>query len=696
MSDMVTVDALPSVFGTWFAGRGWAPHAHQLRMVAQWRRGADSLLIAPTGGGKTLAGFLPALVDLAALSATDRKARHGIHTLYLSPLKALAQDIRRNLEVPIAEMGLPIRLASRTGDSTAAERAQQKKSPPDILLTTPESLMLLLSHGDADRLFGDLQAVIVDEIHALMPNKRGDMTALALARLGSLAPGHRRIGLSATVRDPEALAAWLGRPGRGAELLQAEAGPPPAIEILTEPRTRVPIAGYLASYAVDDVYQRIKQAGTTIVFVNTRAQAELMFQALWSVNDDTLPIALHHGSLDRDQRQRVEATMAAGKIRAIVATASLDLGIDWGNVDLVIQVGAPKGVSRLIQRIGRANHRLDEASAGLLVPCNRFEVIECLAATQVLARGELDGETRTEGALDVVVQYITNCACAGPVHPDQIFAEVTGSPLYAHVDRALFDRLVQFAVNGGYVLRHYDQFTRMVQTTDGQLHIATPKIASRHRINIGTIVEEPTMKVKRLNAKGRGGRQVGEVEEYFALGLSKGDSFIFAGELLVFEGIRDLTVEARPAPRAGHPKVPAYAGGRMPLSTHLAQEVRRILATPAEWDRLPGWSRELLQWQARVSRLPTPETLLVETFRRGPMEYLIAYGFLGRKAHQTLGMLITRRLETLGMGRSASSPMTMPCPSGWWGDRRPPTCRPCSRPTFWWTRWSSGWPTAPC
>ncbi|MEM0991329.1 MAG: DEAD/DEAH box helicase, partial [Pseudomonadota bacterium] len=363
---------LPSKIEDWFTARGWQVHPHQHAMLARAEDPA-LLLIAPTGGGKTLAGFLPTLVALAD------GAHQGLHTLYISPLKALAADIKRNLGTPIAEMGLPIRVEDRTGDTSATAKKRQRADPPHILLTTPESLALLLSYEDAPRMFAGLQRVVVDEIHALAESKRGDQLMLGLARLQTLCPALRRVGLSATVEDPQAIARFLARHPDPCEILTADPGPDPDIAML-ETEERPPWSGGGGRYAIGAVLEQVKRHKTTLIFHNTRAQAELFFHDLWLANEDSLPIGIHHGSLARAQRAKVEAAMTDGALRAIVCTGSLDLGIDWGDVDLVIQVGAPKNVKRLVQRIGRANHRYNAPSKALLVPANRFEVVECVAA----------------------------------------------------------------------------------------------------------------------------------------------------------------------------------------------------------------------------------------------------------------------------------------------------------------------------
>ncbi|MBN8979691.1 MAG: DEAD/DEAH box helicase, partial [Rhizobiales bacterium] len=354
---------LPDVFLRWFATRGWSPRAHQYALLENSRENRSALLIAPTGAGKTLAGFLPTLVELsgrgssstANTASTGRGVTRssGLHTLYISPLKALAVDIARNLERPIADMKLPIRVETRTGDTPVSRRQRQRKYPPDILLTTPEQLALLLSSDDAPYLFSSLKRIVLDELHALVTSKRGDLLSLGLARLWQLAPHVTTTGLSATVAFPDDLRRYLVPQKTDtenlADLVVADAGAAPIVEML-DTKERLPWAGHMARHALGEIYDLIGKNKTSLIFVNTRAQAEMLFQDLWRMNDDNLAIALHHGSLDVGQRRKVEDAMAAGKLRGVVCTSSLDLGIDWGDIDLVITVGAPKGASRLMQR----------------------------------------------------------------------------------------------------------------------------------------------------------------------------------------------------------------------------------------------------------------------------------------------------------------------------------------------------------
>lgn len=629
------MNPIPTRFRQWFSAQGWHILPHQRAMAERFARGESTLLIAPTGTGKTLSGFLPGLIDM------DRTRPTGLHTLYISPLKALTYDIERNLMKPIREMALAVTVESRTGDTSGHRRQRQRRKPPNILLTTPESLMLMLSYPEAPEMFRDLRAVVVDEIHHLAPGKRGDLTTLALAQLERLAPGFQRIGLSATVSDPGILCAWLGPTGKPAGLLQARRGKVPQVKLLPV-KARIPYNGFMAQYAVPDLIRAIAQARTSIVFVNTRAQAELLFQLLWEANEQAIPIGIYHSSLTKEKRSKTLAMMAEGKLRALVATSALELGIDWGDVDVVIQVGAPKGVSRLVQRIGRSNHKVDQPSKAWLVPANRFELLECRAAIEAIGQGKLDGELPAGGSEDVVIQFIMNAACSAPITADALYETVTQSWSYRHVSRAAFQELFAFVVNGGYALRSYERYHRLVTNAEGKFIPANRQIIQRHRQNIGVIVESGKLKVKRLH--GRGGRILGEVEEGFGQTLRRGDTFYFAGEVLAFETIRDMVLEARPS-KAKEPLIPTYAGGQMPLSTFLADEVRHLLDQPERWAKLGKGMRDWLRLQEKFSVLPGRHHFLIETFPRHTLNYTVFYTFEGRRANQTLGMLLSRRME---------------------------------------------------
>ena len=654
----VDPDQLPEPFAGWFRARGWAPRPHQLALLAQSRARRPTLLIAPTGAGKTLAGFLPSLVDLVG-SPRHNAPGAGLHTLYISPLKALAVDVARNLMTPVAEMGLPVTIETRSADTSVAKRQRQRIKPPDILLTTPEQIALLLSHPEASYLFGGLRTIILDELHALVASKRGDLLALGLARLHALAPGAVTVGLSATVARPTELRGYLvpqPRPEDAvvlADLVETGGGARPNITIL-ETEDPLPWSGHTARYAMRDIYAAIGRHTLSLLFVNTRMQAELVFQELWRINDDNLPIGLHHGSLDAQQRRKVEAAMAAGRLKAVVATSTLDLGIDWGAVDLVVNIGAPKGASRLIQRIGRANHRLDEPSKAILVPANRFEVLECRAALEAAREGAQDAILNRTGTFDVLAQHVMGVACAGPFDPDTLFAEVRSALPYAGLSRIDFDRIVDFVATGGYALRSYERYARLKPDEGGRLRLAHPRLAQQHRLNVGTIVDSPMLKVRLVGRRGVprhgetrplvGGRVLGEIDEWFVGEMTPGDTFVFGGEVLRFEGVRETDAFVSRS-SAIDPKIPSYPGGKFPLSTHLAERVRHMLAAGEAWKTLPGPVAEWLELQQVRSAIPAADEVLVETFPRGRKSYLVAYPFEGRLAHQTLGMLLTRRLD---------------------------------------------------
>lgn len=638
--DLTTDPGLPANLAGWFAARGWRVRRHQRDMLDAARNGQHALLVADTGAGKTLAGFLPTLVDFAG----DTPPGDGLHTLYISPLKALAHDVQRNLLAPVEALGLPLRAETRSGDTPSDRKARQRARPPHVLLTTPESLSLLLSYPEADTLFAGLRHVIVDEVHAFANGKRGDLLTLALTRLQAIAPAMRRVALSATVADPDDFRAWLapGGDAQAVRLVEGEPGAPPELAILCPEDQRVPWGGHAAAWAVPQIYDEIRRNRTTLIFTNTRFLAEYIFQLLWDVNDDKLPIGIHHGSLSKEARRKVEGAMARGELRALVCTASLDLGVDWGDVDLVIQMGAPKGSSRLLQRIGRANHRLDCPSRALLAPGNRFEFLEAFAAQEAVAEGRRDGEDFRAGGLDVLAQHVMARACAGPFDEAAFHAEVRSASAYRWVDAAQWQRVLAFVATGGYALRAYDRFKRIVRDRNGTWRLTHPEHAARHRLNAGIIVD-----AEMLDVRFRNGRTLGKVEESFGATLSPGDTIRFAGMDLEVEGVRDLDLIVRAAKKPG--QIPSYMGARLPLTTHLSARVRGLMVDRAGWVRFPDDVREWLEMQDWRSRLPGPDDLLAESFPHKDRHYTVYYTFEGWNANQSLGMLITRRMNERGL-----------------------------------------------
>ncbi len=628
--------ALPIRFKTWLSGKNWRLHPHQIAMLEASFKPAQ-LLIAPTGGGKTLAGFLPSLIEL------EHDYGNGLHTLYISPLKALAADIRRNLKGPVEELGLPITIEDRTGDTSSHIKRRQRAAPPDILLTTPESLALLISYEDAPRIFSNLKRVVIDEIHALIESKRGDQLMLALSHVQAIAPSVRLVGLSATVEDPAATASFLSPEPNGCAVHFADPGTTPDIRMLA-PLKNLPWAGAGGRYAISQVLNEVRKHKITLIFHNTRAQAEIFFHALWLKNEDALPIAIHHGSLDREQRYKVEQAMVQGKLRAVVCTGSLDLGIDWGDVDLVIQIGAPKNVKRLVQRIGRANHKYNAPSKAIIVPANRFETVECIAALEAVRENDLDGDPKGAGPLDVLCQHILLLACSGPLDPEQLYNEVCSSGPYQNVSRADFDACLGFCTNGGYALRKYDRWQRLLCRPDGKYVLRDPRHAQRIRLNVGTIQDTDTLKVRLQHQ--RGGKPLGEIEESFAATLTPGDTFLIGGQVVRFESLREMTVEvSRRSDK--QPKIATFMGTKFATSTVLCDRILNRFEKK-DWRGLPSDTIDWLELQDRLSTLPKPGSLLVETFPRQGRHYLCIYGFIGRNAQQTLGLLISKQLERRG------------------------------------------------
>ena len=672
-------------------------------MVAAGQAGAHALLVAPTGGGKTLAGFLPSLIDLAERGPRPPHGPgSGVHTLYLSPLKALTTDVERNLMTPIREIGLNIHVESRTGDTKQSKRQRQRDFPPDILLTTPEQLALFCAWEGARAYFADLKCVILDEVHAIWSGKRGDLLSLGLGRLQQFAPEMRRVALSATVDDPEMIASWLspqalplegGGLGGGAAavltgngaggvddalssstdnslpalpsptllpsgrkevvVVKGDPGAPPVIDVLVS-EGRVPWAGHTGVHAVPEVYEAIRRSGMSLIFVNTRWQAEFVFQQLWAINEDSLPIALHHGSLAAEQRRKVEAAMARGDLRAVVCTSTLDLGIDWGDVDLVIQLAAPKGASRLVQRIGRANHRLDEPSRALMVPASRFEMLECQAAREAVAENAFDWEPVHTGTLDTLAQHVMGCACSEPFDLDDLYAEVSACGPYRGLSYEQFEEVVDLVATGGYALRTYDRFARIVRTPDGRWKVRNAQLAQSHRMNVGAIVSAANLNVKVASRRAGGkhligGRKIGEAEEWYFEQMEPGDTFIFAGQVWAFQGISGTDALVTAA-TGKDPKIPSYGGSKFPLGTSLAERVRDMVQDRDHWRVLPPDVQEWLELQEVRSRIPRAGEMLVETFPRGTRHFMVCYPFEGRLAHTTLAMLLTKRLDRLEIG----------------------------------------------
>ena len=623
----------------WLKKNNWHFYNHQLETVTKTLQGYDVLLVAPTGGGKTLAGFLPALEDLI----NNQYPKNQLHTLYISPLKALTVDVHRNLLAPIQDQKLDIKVETRTGDTSSYKKARQKQAPPHMLMTTPESLALLLASPEANDYFKFLKFLIIDEIHSLVNSKRGDLLSLNLSRLETIAPKCQKLGLSATVKNKNSVLAFLSQKNKSITINVQERSSP-SIDIL-KTDIRVPWSGHMASYAIKDIYKKIINSTMSIVFVNTRAQAELVFNKLWHENEKNLKIAIHHGSLEKEMRRKVENMMSRGLLDCVVATSSLDLGIDWGNIDLVIQIGSPKGIARFLQRIGRSNHRLNEPSRALLVPSNRFEYLECVSAISSIRENILDEINDKEGSLDVLAQHILGVACSKPFEVNELFTEIKNSWPYRNLQIKKFLEVLEFVKNGGYSLKNYDQYSKIGLNKENLYTIKNKNIRNKYRLNVGTIVESYMLKVK------LGNRTLGQVEEWFIEGLNEGDTFLFGGRILEYQYLSNNNVIVRTT-KDQQPKIPSYAGGRLPLSSELSFQVRSLISKEEKWKNLPSQISEWLRLQLKFSNIPGPEELLVETFPRNIKNkkryFLICYSFEGRNANQTLGFLISKRMQRMG------------------------------------------------
>ena len=629
--------ALPQKFQNWIKKRNWALHTHQIDVLTNSDR-KSQLLIAPTGSGKTLSGFLPTLIEL------DRVNFSGLHTVYVSPLKALAADIKRNLMIPIEEMGLNIRVEDRTGDTTAKTKRRQRIDPPQILLTTPESLALLISFPEANALFAKLERIIIDEIHALVENKRGHQLLLAISRLQSISKNLRKLALSATVDHPQEIAGFISENDNNCPIIFAEPGPDPNISML-HTTASPPWSGAGATYAVPDVLEQISKHKTTLIFHNTRAQAEIFFHNLWLNNQDNLPVAIHHGSLDLAQRKRVEAAITKGELRAVVCTGTLDLGIDWNEVDLVIQVGAPKNIKRLVQRIGRANHTYNTPSKAIIVPANKFEIVECQAALEAVRDKDLDGEPIASGSLDVLCQHILLVACSGKILPAKLFEEIKQIGAYKNLTHEEFKECMGFCIDGGYALKRYEQWHRLKLDHSGNLILRDPRIANKIRMNVGTIQDTETLKVR--THRRSGGKPLGEIEEAFAASLTKGDTFLIGGNIVRFESLREMIVEVTHNANK-QPKIATFMGTKFATSTKLSDRILDSFENQS-WKDLPADTVNWLNKQKEFSQLPVRNSLLIETFFRKSRHYLVVYGFAGRNANQTLGLILSKKLEELNL-----------------------------------------------
>ena len=661
-SDTSNTTAFSLYLETWFARKGWQPFPFQREAWAAYLRGESGLIHAATGTGKTLAAWLGPVAEWLAENNTQQaetpKSKiqnpKSLRVVWLTPLRALAADTLEALRLPLAELGVPWTLETRTGDTAAATRARQRKHLPNALITTPESLTLLLARDDAPELFRDLRAVIVDEWHELLASKRGVQTELALAHLRTFAPGLRTWGLSATLGNLDLALTAL----TGVHHNQGPSPQPPAPSLIQGevPKTliidalipteieRFPWAGHLGLRMLPQVVAAIEEGRSALVFTNTRAQTEIWYQAILDARPDWAgEIALHHGSLGRDVRDWVERALKEGTVRCVVCTSSLDLGVDFAPVDRVLQIGSPKGVARLLQRAGRSGHSPGRPSRVTCVPTNAFELIEVAAVRRAVAAGHIEARSPLQNPLDVLVQHLVTCALGGGFVADALLAEVRTTYAYRDLTDDEWQWAIDFVTSGGAALGNYPEYRRVVVREDRYV-VEDKQIARRHRQSIGTIVSEAALSVQFL----RGGR-LGSVEESFVSRLKAGDRFVFAGRTLEFVRLRDMTVWVRLASSVKG-TVPRWSGSRMPLSTELAAAVRATLEQAAEgvFDQPELEAvRPILAIQNRWSAIPRMGELLIEQLKTREGHHLFFYPFEGRSVHEGLAALFAYRLSQL-------------------------------------------------
>jgi ATP-dependent Lhr-like helicase len=641
----------------WFAQRGWQPFGFQQEAWADIAAGRSGLLHATTGSGKTYAVWLGVLERLlggaaSSVAASQGKAALPLSVLWVTPMRALAADTAKALREPVDALGLPLTLGLRTGDTPSAERARQDRRFPSALVTTPESLSLMLSRDNAWQELAQVQAVVVDEWHELMGTKRGVQVQLALARLKRWHPGLLVWGLSATLGNlPEALAVLVGKPARAdAVMVQGRLDKSLVIDTLIPPEPgRYSWAGHLGIRMREPVVAEIERSATTLVFTNTRSQCELWYHALLEARPDWAgQVALHHGSLDKAVREWVEAGLKEGRLKAVVATSSLDLGVDFLPVERVLQIGSAKGVARLLQRAGRSGHAPGRPSRITLVPTNTLELVEAAAARHAAQAGRIESRLAPHKPLDVLVQHLVTLALGGGFTADEAFAEVRGAYSYQALTRDEFDWALAFVERGGSSLGAYPDYHRvkLVEGEGGAVYrVPDRAIARRHRMGIGTIVSDATMQVKWLSGGGMGGK-IGSIEESFIARLKKGDCFLFAGRMLEYVRTQDMTAYVKKADKTKG-AVPQWQGGKMPLSTEMADAVLALLALAGQGDFFEPEmqaAQPMLQTQARLSVIPGPRDLLVEQFTSREGHHLYLYPFAGRSVNMGLASLLAWRL----------------------------------------------------
>lgn len=639
----------------WFTDSGWAPFDFQREVWQAYDDGASGLIHAATGTGKTYAAWMaPVRAWLRANEVGSMPRRRSAHTplqvLWITPLRALAADTEQALRAPVEALGLPWTVESRTGDTAEKVRRAQRERLPSALITTPESLELLLCREDQEQIFESLQCVIVDEWHELMATKCGVQVELALARLRALCPTLRTWGLSATLGNlPVACETLLGRDATGRAnrgvLVRGVVPKEILIEsLIPEEMDRFPWAGHLNTKLLPQVIARIEAARSAIVFTNTRSQCEIWFQSIIAARPEWFEtVAIHHGSLDKQQRQSVEDGLKSGRFRAVVATSSLDLGVDFAPVDLVMQIGSPKGVARLLQRAGRSGHSPGRVSQIVCVPTHAFELVEVAAARNAIRDGSIESRDPIDRPLDLLSQHLVTRAIGGGFTRQEIMAELKTTRAYGELTDAELDWVLDFITRGGAALQAYPEYSR-VTNEYGHYFVTDTRVIQRHKMSIGTIVSDTALSVRFLT----GGR-LGTIEESFVARLQPKDRFIFAGRALEFVRVKDLTAWVRKA-KSSSGAVPSWQGSRMPLSTELSRAVRDALEearTGTFGSEEMVAVRGILQLQAERSLIPSPDEVLIERVETREGHHLFIYPFEGRLVHEGLAALCAYRIAQL-------------------------------------------------
>jgi len=647
-ADTLSTGAMATATEAFSSVERWLAHSGRTAFDFQqdaWRaylNGESGLINAPTGTGKTLAAWLgPVIEALMRQHGRGGVAKAGPRVLWITPLRALANDLVGNLREPLDALGLPWTVEVRTGDTTAAVRKRQREKPPEALVITPESVSLLLSYASSRDQLKNLTCVVVDEWHELLGAKRGVLLELTLAHLRSLNPKLRIWGLSATLPNlDEALQVLMGNAGSG-RIIRAAADKRIEVDsIVPRDVSRFPWGGHMGAGLVNEVVAAIESASTTLLFTNTRSQAELWYRSLVERRLDWLTtVSLHHGSIDRKLRMRIEQALRAGALRCVVCTSSLDLGVDFPQVEQVIQIGSPKGVGRLIQRAGRSGHRPGAASRILCVPTHAWELVEIAAARVAGEARRMEARRPLKLALDVLIQHMVTLAAGPGFDAGELLTEIRSTWSYAGLTHAEWNWALDFVTRGGSALQGYPQFRRVARAPDGLMRTADQGIARRHRMAIGTISSDTEMAVKWLN-----GAKLGNVEESFIGRLKPGDDFGFAGRVLRLVQVKDMTAYVRTS-TARRTRVPRWQGGRLPLSVELADSVLELLGDRRQWQAHPEMRAiaPLLEVQARWSALPSQDALLVEQLTSREGSHLFVYPFCGRLANEGIATLVAAR-----------------------------------------------------